>query len=118
MLVFIDLSVASIEGPVGVVVKSAVSSAASEAIVSGFVEAPVVSVVGTGTGPHCAAHRSRVILDYTDLHRCGDLIDRVQDLGIIVQALMLGTSILLRGLLVAVERCNTQVRLSLTYVSS
>ena len=82
MLVFIDLSVASIEGPIGVVVKSTVSSTASEAILSGSVEAPVVSMVGTG--PHCAAHRSGVILDYTDLHRCGDLIDRVQDLGIIV----------------------------------
>ena len=84
MLVFVDLSVASIEGPVGVVVKSAVSSAASEAIVSGFVEAPVVSMVGTGTGLHCAAHGSGVVLYYTDVHWCGDLVDRVQDLGIIV----------------------------------
>ena len=99
MLVFVDLSVASIEEPVGVVVKSAVSSAASEAIVSGFVEAPVVSMVGTGTGFHCAAHRSGVVLDYTDLHRCGDMIDRVQDPGIIVQALTLGPSILYSSVL-------------------
>ena len=75
MLVFIDLSVASIEGPVGVVVKSAVSSTASEAIMSGFVEAPVVSMVGTGL--HCAARGSGVVLDNTDLYWCSDLVDRV-----------------------------------------
>ena len=90
--VFVDLSVTSIEGPVGVVIKPTVSPTASEAIVSGFDEAPLISLMGTGL--HCAAHGSRLALNHADLHWCGDLIDCVQDLCVIVQTVSLGSSVL------------------------
>ena len=91
MVVFV-LSVTSIEGPVGVVIKTTVSPTVSKAVVSGFVEAPMVSLMGTGF--HCAAHGSGVVLNHTDLHWCGGLIDCVQDLSVIVQTVSLGSSVL------------------------